>query len=113
MVQGNDSVKNATSILDYIFRELAISYLTATDLAHVAHEGRVCSTTSAGVTRKASATSHEPSDHAASKSLEVLKQVASTGYKRKRLPQEFTVLQGGQNVTAFGASPPAPTWPPR
>ena len=27
MVQGNDSIKNATSILDYIFRELAVSYL--------------------------------------------------------------------------------------
>ena len=26
MVQGNDSIKNATSILDYIFRELAVSY---------------------------------------------------------------------------------------
>jgi hypothetical protein len=28
MVQGNDAIKNATSILDYIFRELAVSYLT-------------------------------------------------------------------------------------
>jgi ribonucleoside-diphosphate reductase alpha chain len=34
-VQGNASIKNATSILDYIFRELAISYLGRTDLAHV------------------------------------------------------------------------------
>jgi ribonucleoside-diphosphate reductase alpha chain len=30
MVQGNDAIKNATSILDYIFRELAVSYLAAT-----------------------------------------------------------------------------------
>jgi hypothetical protein len=30
MVQGNDAIKNATSILDYIFRELAVSYLSAT-----------------------------------------------------------------------------------
>ncbi|MCC6983800.1 MAG: vitamin B12-dependent ribonucleotide reductase [Bauldia sp.] len=35
LVQGNDSIKNATSILDYIFRELAISYLGRHDLAHV------------------------------------------------------------------------------
>ncbi|MDP1730751.1 MAG: vitamin B12-dependent ribonucleotide reductase [Devosia sp.] len=35
MVMGNDSIKNATSILDYIFRELAISYLDRTDLAHI------------------------------------------------------------------------------
>ena len=34
-VQGNDAIKNATSILDYVFRELAISYLERYDLAHV------------------------------------------------------------------------------
>jgi ribonucleoside-diphosphate reductase alpha chain len=34
-VQGNDSIKYATSILDYVFRELAVSYLERTDLAHV------------------------------------------------------------------------------
>jgi ribonucleoside-diphosphate reductase alpha chain len=35
MVQGNDAIKNATSILDYVFRELAVSYLSRHDLAHV------------------------------------------------------------------------------
>ncbi|MGB0382817.1 MAG: vitamin B12-dependent ribonucleotide reductase, partial [Alphaproteobacteria bacterium] len=35
MVQGNDAIKNATSILDYVFRELAVSYLNRSDLAHV------------------------------------------------------------------------------
>jgi ribonucleoside-diphosphate reductase alpha chain len=35
LVIGNDSIKNATSILDYIFRELAVSYLGRNDLAHV------------------------------------------------------------------------------
>jgi ribonucleoside-diphosphate reductase alpha chain len=35
MVQGNDAIKNATSILDYVFRELAVSYLNRNDLAHV------------------------------------------------------------------------------
>ena len=34
-VQGNDAIKNATSILDYIFRELAVSYVGRNDLAHV------------------------------------------------------------------------------
>lgn len=38
MVSGNDRIKNATSILDYIFRELAISYLDRDDLAHVGPE---------------------------------------------------------------------------
>ena len=37
-VQGNEAIKNATSILDYIFRELAISYLGRHDLAHVSPE---------------------------------------------------------------------------
>jgi ribonucleoside-diphosphate reductase alpha chain len=35
MVEGNAAIKMATSILDYIFRELAISYLERKDLAHV------------------------------------------------------------------------------
>ena len=35
MVEGNDTIKMATSIIDYIFRELAISYLGRNDLAHV------------------------------------------------------------------------------
>jgi ribonucleoside-diphosphate reductase alpha chain len=35
MVEGNDAIKMATSILDYIFRELAINYLGRHDLAHV------------------------------------------------------------------------------
>ncbi len=35
MVDGNDTIKMATSVLDYIFRELAISYLGRNDLAHV------------------------------------------------------------------------------
>jgi ribonucleoside-diphosphate reductase alpha chain len=34
-VQGNDSIKYATSILDYVFRELAVSYLERFDLAHI------------------------------------------------------------------------------
>ncbi|MGB6919732.1 MAG: vitamin B12-dependent ribonucleotide reductase, partial [Methylovirgula sp.] len=35
LVQGNDAIKNATSIIDYVFRELAISYLGRNDLAHI------------------------------------------------------------------------------
>ena len=35
MVQGNEAIKSATSILDYVFRELAVSYLGRNDLAHV------------------------------------------------------------------------------
>ncbi|UCE23505.1 MAG: vitamin B12-dependent ribonucleotide reductase [Candidatus Zixiibacteriota bacterium] len=38
LVQGNKSIKRATSIIDYIFRELAIAYLGRNDLAHVSEE---------------------------------------------------------------------------
>ncbi|MBK6910554.1 MAG: vitamin B12-dependent ribonucleotide reductase [bacterium] len=34
-VGGNDHIKYATSVIDYVFRELAISYLERHDLAHV------------------------------------------------------------------------------
>ncbi|RMG21587.1 MAG: vitamin B12-dependent ribonucleotide reductase [Deltaproteobacteria bacterium] len=38
IVQGNDRIKMATSVIDYIFRELAVSYLGRNDLAHVQEE---------------------------------------------------------------------------
>ena len=38
MVQGNGRIMMATSIIDYLFRELAITYLGRNDLAHVSEE---------------------------------------------------------------------------
>jgi ribonucleoside-diphosphate reductase alpha chain len=38
MVEGHDRIKMATSVIDYIFRELAIQYLGRHDLAHVSEE---------------------------------------------------------------------------
>jgi len=38
IVTGNDRIKNATSILDYLFREIAVSYLGRDDLAHISPE---------------------------------------------------------------------------
>ncbi len=95
LVQGNDSIKNATSILDYIFRELAVSYLDRTDLAHVKPQGASFDDLGRGEEEGVSNVS-EISETAASRSLEVLKQISSTGYLRKRLPQELVVFQGGQ-----------------
>ncbi|HBZ43583.1 MAG TPA: vitamin B12-dependent ribonucleotide reductase, partial [Maritimibacter sp.] len=101
MVQGNDSIKNATSILDYIFRELAVSYLDRTDLAHVKPEGASFDDLGRGQ-EEGVANVKEMSDTAASRSLEMLKQVSSTGYLRKRLPQELVVLRGGMESTGTG-----------
>ncbi len=74
-VQGNDSIKNATSILDYIFRELAVSYLDRTDLAHVTPNGTASSDLG-------------PGD-------ETLKQLISPGYFRSRAPRELAALRNG------------------
>jgi ribonucleoside-diphosphate reductase alpha chain len=108
LVQGNDSIKNATSILDYIFRELAVSYLDRTDLAHVKPQGASFDDLGRGEEEGVSNVS-EISETAASRSLEVLKQISSTGYLRKRLPQELVVFQGGQNgmneLMATGTDP--------
>jgi ribonucleoside-diphosphate reductase alpha chain len=38
LVKGNDRIKMATSVIDYVFRELAITYLGRTDLSHVPDE---------------------------------------------------------------------------
>ncbi len=38
MVGGNDHIKMSTSVIDYIFRELAVTYLGRTDFMHVSPE---------------------------------------------------------------------------
>ncbi|WP_127904291.1 vitamin B12-dependent ribonucleotide reductase [Solirhodobacter olei] len=102
MVQGNEAIKNATSILDYIFRELAVSYLDRTDLAHVKPQGASFDDLGRGEDEgKQNVT--EMSESAASRSLEVLRQISSTGYLRKRLPQELVVLQGGAGIDPVAA----------
>ncbi|MDB2368972.1 vitamin B12-dependent ribonucleotide reductase [Octadecabacter sp.] len=103
MVQGNDSIKNATSILDYIFRELAVSYLDRTDLAHVKPEGASFDDLGRGEEEGVS-NIQEMSESAATKSLNVLKQISSTGYLRKRVPNDLVVYQGGAGAVAFGGS---------
>ncbi|WP_114965203.1 vitamin B12-dependent ribonucleotide reductase [Alkalilacustris brevis] len=107
MVQGNDSIKNATSILDYIFRELAVSYLDRTDLAHVKPEGAAFDDLGGGE-REGQRNVGDVTEDAASRGLEVLRQISSTGYLRKRLPQELVVLQGGE-ATARAIAPETTT----
>ncbi|KAA9009061.1 vitamin B12-dependent ribonucleotide reductase [Histidinibacterium aquaticum] len=103
MVQGNDSIKNATSILDYIFRELAVSYLDRTDLAHVKPEGVGFDEIGRGEEEGAPNFREVPDSRGASP-IDVLRQVASSGYIRKRVPTELMVYQGGQGgETAYDA----------
>ena len=88
LVTGNDTIKMATSILDYIFRELAISYLDRHDLGHVNSE-------------EINENSPDKSD-AHSQLIKNTKKL-SRGYVRQEL--ELTVLQGGQSeVKAYAGN---------
>ena len=87
MVSGNDSIKMSTSILDYVFRELAISYLDRHDLAHVEHDDLLPDSVGQGdqtVDFKQSETKQRDTSSD-------LKSLVSPGYVRGRL----RVLEGG------------------
>jgi ribonucleoside-diphosphate reductase alpha chain len=89
MVEGNDSIKMATSILDYIFRELAVSYLGRNDLSHVQNgdldPGAVGRGDDEGLLGS------EPDPEALQMVERIASQVASQGYTRGN----FRVLAGG------------------
>ena len=100
MVQGNETIKNATSILDYIFRELAVAYLDRTDLAHVKPEGPTFDDMGRGEDEGKRNFAEVPGS-AGSDPVEVLKKVASAGYTRGRVPQELMLVHGGAGATAL------------
>ncbi|TNE39378.1 MAG: vitamin B12-dependent ribonucleotide reductase, partial [Alphaproteobacteria bacterium] len=96
LVQGNDAIKNATSILDYVFRELAISYLGRDDLAHVdttenpfealgKHDGKVIPD---GAEMDPSAPMHELVEHFVSK-----------GFRRGHEPSNIISFQRVSETT--------------
>ncbi|MEM7743907.1 MAG: vitamin B12-dependent ribonucleotide reductase [Pseudomonadota bacterium] len=99
IVTGNDNIKNATSVLDYIFRELAVSYLDRSDLAHVEPEGTRFDTIGGGEAEGQLSVS-EVSEERSTEVMALMSKVASSGFTRKRLPKELMVLQGGQSATA-------------
>jgi ribonucleoside-diphosphate reductase alpha chain len=88
MVEGNDAIKMATSILDYIFRELAISYLDRSDLAHVEPADLMPDTV--GKQSPAGPNLREAGG-AGAEVAAMMQKVASSGYVRNKL----TVLPGG------------------
>ncbi|MBT8425022.1 MAG: vitamin B12-dependent ribonucleotide reductase [Silicimonas sp.] len=103
MVQGNDSIKNATSILDYIFRELAVSYLDRTDLAHVKPDGMTFDEMGRGEDEGKRNFSEVPESGGQS-AFDVIKKVASAGYTRGRVPQDLFVVEGGMGATALSTA---------
>jgi len=93
-VEGNDAIKMATSVIDYIFRELAVSYLGRTDLAHVEPNDLRADAVGGGVAQAAL-----PSDGPAP----VVSPLASVGFVRSNL----YVLSGrgtGQQASADSAA---------
>jgi ribonucleoside-diphosphate reductase alpha chain len=97
MVEGNDAIKMSTSILDYVFRELAISYLGRTDLAHAEPEDLMPDSVGRG--RADDSRNGRAHDHAHDIGFEEIKRVASAGYVRN-----FLVFQGGNNGRGSEAS---------
>jgi ribonucleoside-diphosphate reductase alpha chain len=85
VVTGNDTIKMATSILDYLFRELAVSYLGRNDLAHVEPDDLLPDSIGAGV--------GEGLLPVADPAMEAVKSVASQGYVRGN----FLVIQGAKD----------------
>ena len=76
-VIGNDRILSASSILDYVFRELAISYLGKEDLAHT----------------PAIASSKEiNNDNTDDKFLKIVKNITSKGFVRSKYKEKLVDL---------------------
>ncbi len=82
-VYGNDRILSATSILDYIFRELAISYLNREDLAH---------TPSIGVAEKSEENVQDDSSENQSHFLKIVKDITSKGFVRNNYKKKLVDL---------------------
>ncbi|MDH3741086.1 MAG: vitamin B12-dependent ribonucleotide reductase [Hyphomicrobiales bacterium] len=92
MVQGNETIKNATSILDYVFRELAVSYLSRNDLAHVDPADIGFDALGKGV-NEGKAEGDEAGDDAPSAPHGVpAARMLSSGYVRRQVPENVVVM---------------------
>jgi len=82
-VFGNDRILSATSILDYIFRELAISYLNREDLAH---------TPSIGSSSDKSKDSEIYENEDQNQFLKLVKDITSKGFVRNNYKKKLVDL---------------------
>ena len=76
-VDGNDRILSASSILDYVFRELAISYLGREELAH---------------TPSIASTSDMSNDDTEDKFLKIVKNITSKGFVRSNYEEKLVDL---------------------
>lgn len=91
-VEGNDSITHATSILDYLFRELAVSYLGRDDLAEVSPDE------TGGIGRGVKNEKAFTEDAA---------KLISKGFSRGQLPDNVVMFAG--KPAGGGADPAAPS----
>src|SRR5712691_4095844 len=96
IVEGNETIKMATSILDYLFRELAISYLGRSDLVHVEPADLMPDTVGKG--EAAESNLREPNSDDGADVAAMMHRVASQGFVRNKL----TVVHGGKRSTGRG-----------
>ena len=82
-VFGNDRILSASSILDYIFRELAISYLNREDLAH---------TPSIGVSEISDEIGAEENSEDKTQFLKLVKNITSKGFVRSNYKRKLVDL---------------------
>jgi ribonucleoside-diphosphate reductase alpha chain len=80
-VHGNDRILSASSILDYIFRELAISYQNREDLAHTPAIGGLDSNNS-----------DEQSSEGQNQLLKIVKDITSKGFVRNNYKKNLVDL---------------------
>ena len=90
IVEGNEAVKMATSVIDYIFREIAISYLGRNDLAHARPEDMLPDSLGRGDSE-----GKLPED--AENTIATIQRVASSGFVRSTNLLVFTGGNGKSN----------------
>ena len=83
-VQGNDRILSATSILDYIFRELAISYLNREDLAHTPSIG--------SSDKQVDENQNEINNEDQNQLLKIVKDISSKGFLRSNYKKKLVDL---------------------
>jgi ribonucleoside-diphosphate reductase alpha chain len=98
IVEGNDAIKMATSILDYVFRELAVSYLGRDDLAHADPEDLRPDALGEGASE--GEFELDPKQEGGGGALAAVSTLASKGYLRGQL----YVLRGGNDSLVESAT---------
>ncbi|HQJ46606.1 MAG TPA: vitamin B12-dependent ribonucleotide reductase, partial [Ignavibacteriaceae bacterium] len=102
IVTGNDKIKMATSVIDYIFRELAVTYLGRNDLSHIDSD-ETSSKASRGIVKKLAEPEFESEELVSERLVELDKSNIDSdylnSYKRSDIVSQ-TVTRTINNMTA-------------